>query len=65
LSKIYPDLKFIVQDRAPALEQAQREIWPRENPEALNTGRVRFLEHDFFNPNPIVGADVYWLRYIL
>lgn len=65
LSKIYPDLSFIVQDRAPALAQAQREIWPRENPEALSTGRVRFLEHNFFNVNPVVGADVYWLRYIL
>ncbi|KAG2419142.1 hypothetical protein HFD88_002246 [Aspergillus terreus] len=65
LSKIYPDLSFIVQDRAPALAQAQREIWPRENPEALSTGRVRFLEHNFFNANPVVGADVYWLRYIL
>lgn len=47
------------------LAQAQSAIWPVENPEALNTGRVEFLEHDFFNPNPIVGADIYWLRYIL
>ncbi|KAJ5892735.1 hypothetical protein N7504_009426 [Penicillium tannophilum] len=65
LSKIYPDLSFIVQDRAPVLAQAQREIWPLENPQALNTGRVKFLEHDFFNLNPVTGADVYWLRYIL
>jgi hypothetical protein len=65
LSKIYPDLGFIVQDRAPVLAQAQREIWPRENPQALNNGRVKFLEHNFFDPNPVVGADIYWLRYIL
>ncbi|KAJ5118256.1 hypothetical protein N7448_009971 [Penicillium atrosanguineum] len=65
LSKIYPDLNFIVQDRAPALAQAQSTIWPVENPEALKTGRVKFLEHDFFNSNPVVGADIYWLRYIL
>ncbi|KAF4229636.1 hypothetical protein CNMCM6457_006269 [Aspergillus fumigatiaffinis] len=65
LSKIYPDLSFIVQDRAPVLAQAQREIWPRENPQALNNDRVKFLEHNFFDPNPVVGADIYWLRYIL
>ncbi|KAL4890073.1 S-adenosyl-L-methionine-dependent methyltransferase [Aspergillus ambiguus] len=65
LSKIYPDLSFIVQDRAPVLAQAQQEIWPRENPQALDNGRVQFLEHNFFNPNPVVGADIYWLRYIL
>lgn len=23
------------------------------------------MEHDFFKPNPVIGADVYWLRYIL
>ncbi|KAJ5990773.1 hypothetical protein N7522_010980 [Penicillium canescens] len=65
LSKIYPNLNFIVQDRAPALAQAQREIWPQENPQALSNGRVKFLEHNFFNPNPVIGADIYWLRYIL
>lgn len=65
LSKVYPELSFIVQDRAPALEQAKREVWPRENPEALSTGRVEFLAHDFFKTNPVVGADIYWLRYIL
>jgi hypothetical protein len=54
-----------VQDRAPVLAQARREIWPRENPQALNNGRVKFLEHNFFDPNPVVGADIYWLRYIL
>lgn len=65
LSHIYPQLRFVIQDRAPALEQAQKEIWPRENPNALKSGRVQFQPHDFFEPNPVQGADVYWLRYIL
>lgn len=65
LSHIYPQLRSIIQDRAPALEQAQAEIWPRENPSALKSGRVQFQPHDFFEPNPVQGADVYWLRYIL
>jgi hypothetical protein len=65
LSKLYPDLKFIVQDRAPVLEQAQTAVWPRENPDALKAGRVQFIPHNFFEPNPVHGADVYWLRYVI
>ncbi|KAI1372049.1 S-adenosyl-L-methionine-dependent methyltransferase [Hypoxylon crocopeplum] len=65
LSRLYPDLKFILQDRGPALKQAQTEVWPRENPSAQKEGRVQFVEHDFFNQNPTKHADVYWLRYIL
>jgi hypothetical protein len=47
------------------LEQAQREVWPAENPQAINDQRVVFMEHNFFDTNPVEGADVYWLRYIL
>ncbi|KAF2836623.1 O-methyltransferase A [Patellaria atrata CBS 101060] len=65
LSQIYPDLNFVVQDRAPVLEQAKNTIWPRENPEALDRGRVTFTPHNFFESNPVKNADVYWLRYII
>ncbi|KAI0196797.1 S-adenosyl-L-methionine-dependent methyltransferase [Xylaria flabelliformis] len=65
LSHLYPELKFVLQDRAPVLKQAQSEVWPRENSEALRLGRVQFVPHDFFTTNPIMHADVYWLRYIL
>ena len=65
LSRLYPKLKFVVQDRGPVLKQAESVVWPKENAAALAEGRVTFMEHDFFNPNPIQGADVYWLRYIM
>lgn len=55
----------MVQDRAPVLKQAQSEVWSKDNPEALSSGRVRFVPHDFFNRNPIEGAEIYWLRYII
>jgi hypothetical protein len=55
----------VVQDRAPVLQQAEHRVWPKENPAALAAGRVKFMEHDFFRKNPVHGADVYWLRYIL
>jgi hypothetical protein len=65
LSKLYPELKFVVQDRGPVLKQAENSIWPKENPAALVAGRVKFMEHDFFQKNPVQGAEVYWMRYIL
>jgi hypothetical protein len=65
LSKLYPKLKFIIQDRGPVLKQSEQTVWPRENPTALAEGRVQFMEHNFFDQNPIKNAEVYWLRYIL
>lgn len=65
LLPVYPKLRFIIQDRAEVLEQAQRDIWPREAPEAVRDGRVTFMVHDFFKPNPVQGAAIYWLRGIL
>lgn len=65
MSRHYPRLNFVIQDRGPVLKQGQGEVWPKENPGALKDGRVRFMEHDFFEQNPVEGADVYWLRYIM
>ncbi|KAI5919292.1 S-adenosyl-L-methionine-dependent methyltransferase [Camillea tinctor] len=65
LSHIYPELNFVVQDRAPVLKQAESEVWPQENRSALDAGRVKFVPHSFFDVNPTKGADVYWLRYII
>ena len=64
LSHLYPNLKFIVQDRAPAVAQAENLVWPKENPTALKDGRVSFMAIDFFEVNPVKNADIYWLRYI-
>ncbi|KAK2743445.1 hypothetical protein FQN57_004910 [Myotisia sp. PD_48] len=65
LSRRYPLLNFVVQDRAPNVKLAKESIWPKEQPAAVAEGRVRFMVHDFFQTNPIHGADVYWLRYII
>nr|POF15333.1 o-methyltransferase tpca [Quercus suber] len=65
LSKLYPQLNFVVQDRGPTIQHGKSQVWPAENPDALSEGRVTFMEHDFFQKNPIEGAEIYWLRYIL
>lgn len=65
LSHLYPDLKFVVQDRGPVISQAEKTVWAAQAPEVLAEGRVRFMEHDFFQVNPVKGAEIYWLRYIM
>ncbi|CAJ2501645.1 Uu.00g044980.m01.CDS01 [Anthostomella pinea] len=60
----FDDLKFVVQDRPSMVTQGEA-MWRHENPEALSNGRVRLMAHDFFAANPVKGAEVYWLRYIL
>lgn len=65
LSKIYPHLRFQVQDRGPVIKQGLEQVWPKENPDAIADGRIEFIEHSFFEKNPTEGADIYHLRYVL
>lgn len=37
----------------------------REYPQAIKTGRVKLVPHDFFSYQPMRGAEVYFMRYIL
>ncbi|KAI0931113.1 hypothetical protein AcW2_010267 [Taiwanofungus camphoratus] len=64
LAKKFPKLRFVVQDRASVVKQAEA-VWLRELPEAVKTGRVKFMVHDFFTEQPVKGAEVYLMRYIL
>lgn len=63
LARQYPDLSYVVQDRAPVVAQG-KEVWTKTLPEVLET-RVTLQAHDFFQVNPVKGAAVYFLRYIL
>ncbi|KAI2638839.1 putative O-methyltransferase [Hypomontagnella submonticulosa] len=64
LARLYPELRFVVQDQAVMTEQGIS-MWQREFPEALESGRMQFVTHDFFKPNPVKGVDVYWMRHVL
>ncbi|EIN06260.1 S-adenosyl-L-methionine-dependent methyltransferase [Punctularia strigosozonata HHB-11173 SS5] len=64
LAHNFPNMKFVVQDRPQTVIQA-KEIWEREIPGAEAKGTVRLMPHDFFNEQPVKGADVYHLRNIL
>jgi hypothetical protein len=65
LLSAYPHLQCVVQDRAEVVQQARESFWPQTAPELVANGRVQFMEHDFFKPNPVRDADVYWFRGVL
>lgn len=65
LLRVYPHLNCVVEDRAEVVRQGEQEVWPQQAPDLLQSGKVKFLAHDFFKPNPIEGADVYFLRGVL
>ena len=52
-------VRFIVQDSAAVTDSGEAAL-----PEDLK-GRVEFMPHDFFTEQPIKGADVYFMRWIL
>lgn len=65
LARHFPNLRFVVQDRPPVVEQG-RTIWAEQGPPGvLTSGRARLDPHDFFTPQPVKGAAVYLLRHVL
>ena len=59
IARTFPSLHCIVQDRREVIEVAYQKS---DHETAI---RVVFMEHDFFAKQPIMGADVYLLRWIL
>ncbi|KAF2805009.1 putative O-methyltransferase [Mytilinidion resinicola] len=59
LAQQFSQLRFVVQDVREVLEGAEAKV-----PEGLE-GRVGFQVHDFFAEQPVKGARVYLLRYVL
>ena len=64
LARLYPHLKFVIQDRAAVIEKA-RQVWQKELPDFVRENRVQFMIHDFYTEQPVKGAEVYNLRYIM
>ncbi|WQF87967.1 Putative O-methyltransferase domain, S-adenosyl-L-methionine-dependent methyltransferase superfamily [Colletotrichum destructivum] len=58
------DFVGIVQDQPGMIEHATAH-WQKTDPEALATGAVKLTVHDFFQENPVKGADVYWFRSVI
>ena len=64
LAKRFPNLNFVLQDRAPVIEKAKA-IWEREAREVVASRRITFMVHDFFTEQPVKGAEVYLMRHIM
>lgn len=58
LARKFPSISFIVQDLAPVITEDEQSV-----PSDV-ASRVSFMTHDFFETQPIVGADVYFFRWI-
>lgn len=54
-----PQLRFIVQDRPEVTAVGEKNL-----PSRLRD-RVEFMPHDFFQEQPVKGAEVYMLRWIM
>ena len=52
-----PQVKCVVQDIPPVIASAKA-------PPDIS-GRLEFMPHDFFKPQPVKGADIYYLRWII
>jgi hypothetical protein len=59
LAEQFPSLKFVVQDMPEVVEGAETKI-----PDDL-VNRVSFMGHNMFTDQPVKGACVYLLRYVL
>jgi 6-hydroxytryprostatin B O-methyltransferase len=62
LAKAFPELLFIVQDLATNIEDGRASV-AATHPELAS--RIDFQAHDFFEPQPVRDADVYFLRMII
>ncbi|PHH71413.1 hypothetical protein CDD80_5296 [Ophiocordyceps camponoti-rufipedis] len=60
LARRWPKMSFVVQDLASTLESAPKPICEDE----AIASRIRLQKHDFFEEQPIKGADVYHYRWI-
>ena len=62
LAHTHPHLQLKLQDLPERIMQAQKEVWPKACPEALNDGRIEFKAMNFFADSPIKGCDIYYVR---
>jgi 6-hydroxytryprostatin B O-methyltransferase len=58
LAQRYPNLKLVVEDYKNNVEKGAAQL-----PSEL-TNRVKFVPHNFFDVQPVAGAEVYILRHI-
>ncbi|KAG6888544.1 hypothetical protein C0995_007556 [Termitomyces sp. Mi166 len=64
LYKAFPKINYVVQDLEKQIVAAAS-FWQENAPEAVLSGKVILRAHDFFTPQPVKGAAVYFLRMVI
>ncbi|KAG6854561.1 hypothetical protein C0991_004897 [Blastosporella zonata] len=64
LYKSFPKLHYVVQDLGKQIDEAKK-FWEFNAPEAVRDGKVDLQVHDFFTPQPVKNAAVYFLRVVI
>ncbi|KAG6848863.1 hypothetical protein H0H93_013351 [Arthromyces matolae] len=64
LYKAFPNLNYVVQDLDQPIVQAAK-FWNENAPEAIRSGAVKLEVNNFFTPQPVKGAAVYFLRVVI
>jgi hypothetical protein len=59
LARKYPHLRFVVQDMPKTINQATANAVPEFS------DRITFQAHDFYTPQPVKDADVFFFRWIV
>lgn len=61
----FPRLNFIVQDLPETVEKAKKAFEEDHSIDDTIKARIEFMPHDFFQPQPVSDAHVYFLRMII
>ncbi|KII87317.1 hypothetical protein PLICRDRAFT_699701 [Plicaturopsis crispa FD-325 SS-3] len=64
IAKAFPHVNLVVQDRASVIPNGEQ-FWNTELPGALQSGKIVFQEHSFFEDQPVKNAAVFFMRMIL
>lgn len=62
LYKQYSNLILKLQDLPERIQQAQKDVWPKECPEAVADGKIEFKAVDLSMETPIPNCDVYLVK---
>ncbi|KAJ7616108.1 S-adenosyl-L-methionine-dependent methyltransferase [Roridomyces roridus] len=64
VAKAHPHLRIVIQDSEKVVKDGM-DNWNAQLREALRSERVIFQVHDFFTPQNVKNASVFFMRYIL
>ncbi|RYP12601.1 hypothetical protein DL765_007232 [Monosporascus sp. GIB2] len=63
VARVFKTLRFVVQDQATLIDHARNQKAKAADDEVWQ--RIELQGHDFFDPQPVIGTDVYLLRMII